>query len=101
MQEIVKYYLKDYDELLKKYKRAENKYYKKLGKKYSTISLELNLDDKIIKNLFISLARCEICLDDFLLCILKTEIIRKEMKKYEKTSKCSKNMEHRTNRRSR
>lgn len=81
MEEIVKKYLKDDKELYKKYLKAEKKYYKKLGDKYKTISLDICLDNKTTKDFFISLAKANICFDDFILCLLKTEIVRKEMEK--------------------
>lgn len=81
MEEIAKKYLIDDKELYKKYLRAERKYYKKLDDKYATIQLNIDLDDKTIKKLFAALAKTEICFDDFIVCILKEEIVRKEMEK--------------------
>lgn len=101
MEEIVKILLKDDKELYKKYLKAERRYYKKLGDKYSTIKMEIDLDEKVLKNLFKSLAKTNICFDELMTCLLKAEIVRKEMEEYEKTSKHTKNMEHRTNRRCR
>lgn len=101
MQEIVKDYLKDNKELYNKYLKAEKKYYKKIGNKYEEITLEIDLDKATLKNLYISLAKVNVCFDDFVSCLLKTEIVRKEMENNEKTSKHTKNMEHRANRRCR
>lgn len=85
MQEIIKKYLIDDKELYKKYLKAEKKYYKKICDKYKTISFEIDLDEDTLKRLFISLANTSICFNDFVSCLLKSEIIRKEMEKYEKT----------------
>ena len=81
MEEVFRKLLKDDEELLKKYLIAEERYYKKLGNNYATVQIELDLDDIIFKDLFIALARAEICFDDFMLCLLKEEIVRKEMEK--------------------
>ena len=85
MQEIVKKYLKENKELYKKYLKAEKKYYKKIGNEYETISFEIDLDEDMLKRLFVSLANTNICFDDFIVCLLKTEIVRKGMEKNEKT----------------
>lgn len=84
MQEIAKEYLKEKKKLYKKYLKAEKNYYKKIGDKYETISLDIDLDENTLKRLFVSLANTNICFDDFVLCLIKTEIVRKEMEKNEK-----------------
>lgn len=81
VQEIIRKYLKDDKKLLRKYSLAENKYYKKLGDKYATIDLDICLDEKTTKNMFHSLAKAGICFDDYMLCLIKIEIVRKEMEK--------------------
>lgn len=81
MEEIIKKYLVDDEELYAKYMNAEKEYLKKLGDKYETIEIELDLDEKTIKKLFVSLAKSNICFDDLMLCILKEEIVMAEMKK--------------------
>ena len=85
MNEIAKECLKDNKELYKKYLESEKKYFKKLGRKYVTVEIEFDLDNDTTKKLFTSLAKTGICFDDLALCILKEEIIRKEMENYEKT----------------
>ena len=84
MNELAKECLKDNKELYKKYLAAEIKYYKKIGDKYEEITIEIDYDEEIYKSLFTSLAKANICFDDYLLCLLKIEIIRKEMEKNEK-----------------
>lgn len=81
MEEIVIKELIDNEELCKKYLDAEQRYYKKLGDEYTTVDIDIDLDGKIMKDLFISLAKNGICFDDYIVCLLKEEIVRKEMEK--------------------
>lgn len=71
----------DNKELYKKYLIAEQEYYKKIGNKYTTVEMEIDLDDEMMKKLFVSLAKTNICFDDYIVCLLKEEIVRKEIEK--------------------
>ena len=81
MQELVNKYLKENPELYKKYCEAEKKYYERLGDNYETIELELEMEEDTLKNMFTSLAKAEICLDDYIVCLFKIEIVKEEMEK--------------------
>lgn len=80
MDKLIQQQLKDDIEIYEKYKKAEEKYYKKLGK-YETLQIDIELDEEIFKNFILSLAKNSICFDDFVLSLLKVEIIKKEMEK--------------------
>ena len=82
MEEIIKQYLDGDVKLIEKYKKAEEIYYKKLGENYDTVQINLGVfEAEEIKKLFRALANSEICLDDYLICILKQYIVENEMEK--------------------
>ena len=82
MEEIIKQYLDSDVKLIEKYKKAEERYYKKLGENYDTVQIDLGVfEAEEIKKLFRALANSEICLDDYLICILKQYIVENEMEK--------------------
>lgn len=82
MEEIIKQYLDGDVKLIEKYKKAEEIYYKKLGENYDTVQIDLGVfEAEEIKKLFRALANSEICLDDYLICILKQYIVENEMEK--------------------
>lgn len=82
MEEIIKQYLDSDVKLIEKYKKAEEIYYKKLGENYDTVQIDLGVfEAEEIKKLFRALANSEICLDDYLICILKQYIVENEMEK--------------------
>ena len=81
MEEIVKHYLDDNKVLIEKYRKAEQKYIKKLGSKYVTIQIDLDIEEEKNKKMFYALANSKICLDDYLISKLKIYIVEKEMEK--------------------
>ena len=81
MEEIVKYYLDDNKELIEKYKKAEERYLKKLGNKYETIQLDLDFEEEEIRRMFLSLAKAEVCFDDFVVSKFKVYLVEREMEK--------------------
>lgn len=81
MEEVIKRCLSNDEDLCKKYLTAEQKFYRKLGSKYEIVQIDLDLDDEVVKKLFVSLAKSGICFDELMSCMIKEEIVRREMDK--------------------
>lgn len=81
MDKIIKHYLENDKELIKKYKNAEERYLKKLGDNYDTIQVDLDITEEEIRKLYKALAKSEICLDDLAVSVFKLFIVKEELNK--------------------
>ena len=96
MNDLIANILKEDINLYCNYAIAEANYILSLGKEFALVDIDLDIDDETFNRIIKELAANGMCLDQFLVEILKKQISELENKN-EKTSKHTRNKKNRKN----